>query len=182
MSRFRLLTALTVVAALALAGVASAKAAKVTGGSTTITLSSAATALMSANHLTATPISPATFSGSTFTFPIRSGRVNKQFHGFVTDRGGFALSNGTSTIRIKHLTVRSSRAGVSLWALVRQSGHRGEIRRIARISGAKVSGHTASGTLHLTAVSASAINKLAGKQLVKAGEPLGTGTISATVS
>jgi hypothetical protein len=200
MSRLRLLTALTIVAALALAGVATAKVTKVTGGSTTITLSSAAIAVMSANHLTATPITPATASGSTFSFPILGGRLNKELHGFVTHRGGFAFSNGTRTIRLRHLTVDSNHAGVSLWALVPQSKRRcraaavaphlrchrvllDEAARIARLSGVSVnlSTDTATGTVHLTRVSAGVINKLSGKQVVKAGAPIGTATVTAIV-
>ena len=198
MSRLRLLAALTIVAALALAGVATAKVTKVTGGNTTITLSSAATAVMSASHLTATPIAPATASGSTFTFPILRGRLNSKLHGFVTHRGGFAFSNGTRTIRLRHLTVGSNHAGVSLWALVPQSKRRchvaavaphvrchrvrlDEAARIARLSGVTVTGSTATGTVHLTPVSAGVINKLSGQRVVKAGAPIGTATVSATV-
>jgi hypothetical protein len=198
MSRLRLLTALTIVAALALAGVATAKVTKVTGGNTTITLSSAAIAVMSANHLTATPITSA--SGSTFTFPILGGRLNQKLHGFVTHRGGFAFSNGTRTIRLRHLTVDSNRAGVSLWALVPQSKRRCRVAavsphlrchrvlldkaaRIARLSGVSVnlSDDTATGTVRLTPVSAGVINKLSGRQVVNAGAPIGTATVAPTV-
>jgi hypothetical protein len=143
---------------------------------------------MSANHLTATPITPATASGSTFTFPILGGRVNKKLHGFVTHRGGLAFSNGTRTIRLRHLTVDSNRAGVPLWALVPQSKRRCRVAavaphlrchlalldkaaRIARLSGVSVnvSDDTATGTVHLTPISAGVINRLSASRWSRPG-------------
>jgi hypothetical protein len=199
MSRFRLLAAVTVIAALALAGVATAKVTKITGGTTSITLSAAASNVMSANHLTVTPLGSATAAGSTLTFPIAHGRVNAKLHGFVASRGGFALSNGTRTVRVRRLTVAASRAGVSVFALVpRLAGRRchvggvrrrvhcqlashGRVARIARVTGASVNGTSATGTIRLTGVSAAVINALAGKHVVDAGAAIGTGTISATI-
>src|ERR1700733_4452576 len=62
MTRIRTIAALTAVGALALPSAAFA-ALKVTGGNTQITASSAATTTMSANHLSVTPLAPATASG-----------------------------------------------------------------------------------------------------------------------
>lgn len=199
MPRFRLLAALTVVAALALSGVAVAKVAKITGGTTSITLSSAATSVMTANHLTVTPLGAATGSGSTFTFPIARGHINAKLHGFVINGGEFAISNGSTVVRVRRPTVTSTAAGVSVFALVPRAAKRrcdfGTLRRrlrcrlsprsyvvrIARITGATMNGDTATGTIDLTAPSADLINLLAGKQVVTAGAPIGTGTITATI-
>jgi hypothetical protein len=199
MSRFRLLAALTTVAALALAGVATAKVTKITGGTTSIALSTAASNAMSANGLTATPLAPATASGATFTFPIAHGRINAKLHGFVTNRGGFALSNATVTVRVRRLTIAATKAGVAVFALIpRLAKHRcdvggvrhrvhclltsrAHVARIARVTGAKVTGSTATGTIELTRASAAVINMLAGKQIVSAGTTIGTGTINATI-
>lgn len=201
MSRIRMLVALTVVASLALAGVALGAVTKVTGGSTTITISSAVSTALQSNHLTVTPLAPATESGSTFTFPIARGRLNtKSLHGYVIDKGGLAISNGTRTVDLQRPTLVSNRHGVSLFALVRgrrharcilARGHRHALHcryvvryyaaRIARITAISVSNGSATGTLSLTQLSASAVNRLAGKQIAKAGTPVGTATISPTL-
>lgn len=192
MSRLRLIAVLTVIAALAAAGVASAagSARRVTGGTTTLTLSSAAAKALSDNHLTIAPLAPATASGSTLSFPIARGRLNSKLHGFVDQRGGFTISNGSKTARLRRLTVVSSDSGVALRALVaktvRARHGRFVVRyydaRIARITGAKVSNSQATGTLRLTAVSAAIINRLAGTHLASAGEPIGTTSVAPTFS
>lgn len=195
MSRLRSLVALTAVLALALASVAVAapnahKVTKVTGGTTNVTLSSAASALLSSNHITVTPLAPATASGSTFTFPIARGRLNAKNRGFIVDKGGFALSNGTRTIRVRNLTIDSTKSGVSLYGVVVRAvtvGHRGRVRirrgiaRVARVTGVKISNGSATGTVRLTGVSAAYINLLAGKKVATAGAPLGQATVTPTL-
>ncbi len=199
MSRFRLLAALTTVIALALSCAAVAQATKITGGTATLTLSTAASNVMTANHLTATPIAPATASGSTFTFPIARGRVYPHLHGFVSTRGGVALSNGTRTVRVRRLTVTATRAGIWVYALVPGLARhrcdfgtlrrrircrlslRAHVARIAHVTGASVASATATGTVRLTPASARVINVLSGKQVARAGTPIGTGTVTVTV-
>ena len=198
MSRNRILAVLAVVASLALASVA--LAAKVTGGTSTVTLSSAATQLLSTNHLTVAPVAPATASGSTLTFPITGGRLNKNLHGHIVHSGGVSISNGTDTITLRHLVLYSNKSGVSLFASIPSKakkhtcvahGKHGadckvvahyRVARVAKITGVTVSSTSATGTVDLTRVSAAAINKLAGQQVVKAGDPLGTITVTPTAS
>jgi hypothetical protein len=192
MSRTRILAVLTAIAALALTGVsvAAPTAKHVTGGTTSITLSSGASTILSNHHLTVAPLAPASANGSKLSFPIAGGRLNAKLHGFITHRGGFAISNATRTVRLRRLRIVSSASGVALRALVAKGvvtrhGHR-RIRfydaSVARITGVKVSQGTATGTVRLTAVSASIINRLAGAKVAAAGNPIGTTTIAPTVA
>ena len=129
MSRFRLLVALTTVA-LVPAGVAVANEATITGGTATFTASSTAVSVVTGNHLTFTPLGPATLSGTAFTVPIAGGHLNSKLRGTIGFRGGFALSNGKNTIHVRRLTLRSSKTGVALWALVPRTP-RGTCRMLA---------------------------------------------------
>jgi hypothetical protein len=208
MSRGRLAGLLAVIAALALAGSAlAAKALHVSGGTVTITPSDAAATLLSSNGITVTPIAPATASSGTFTFPIAGGRLTaKSLHGVIRERGGVALSNGTSTVKLTHLRLVSSHRGVSLYAVVRRHvsacppyaipprhghghGHgHGKchppkafaVAKIARITNVTISNGSATGTVHITAATASIVNNLAGKELVSRGAVLGTATATPT--
>jgi hypothetical protein len=192
MSRMRILAVLTAIAALALTSVsvAATKAKHVTGGTTTITLSSAATTVLTDHHLTVKPLTPASATGSTLSLPISGGRLNAKLRGFVAQRGGVAFSNGTKTVRLRHLTIVSSASGVALRALVAKvvspkNGH-ARVRfydaRVARITGVKVSQGKATGTVRLTSVSAAIINRLAGAKVAAPGNPIGTTTIAPTIA
>jgi hypothetical protein len=190
MTRIRTIAALAVVAALALTGIA-AGAVKIKGGTTQIKLSPAATSALTANHLTVTPLFPATASGSTYTFPISHGRLKRgNLRGFVRHSGGFTISNGTRTVTIRHLTLVSTRRGVSLFARVRAlrmhrhskgaSAHAAivMVRRIARVTDVQIKNRTATGTLRLSAFSATGINALAGKTIAQAGTAVGSITVA----
>ena len=187
--------------ALVLPGVASAASTKVTGGTTQITASDAAAKLLSDNHITVAPLSPATAAGTTFTFPIAGGSVNtKTLHGVIRHKGGLSLSNGTQTVNLRQPTVTSTKQGVSIYALVRgrtirvchRAGRfhlharcvtivRWHTARIAKVTDVKVTGTTASGTVKITETTAKLINKLAGKSVVSAGAVLGTATVAPTL-
>jgi hypothetical protein len=192
MSRIRSLLVLVAVAALALPASALAAHSKVTGGSTQIALSQAASTAMSANHLTVAPLAPATASGSTLSFPISRGHLNlNNKHGVIRHQGGFSLSNGTRTVRLRHLILVSNKNGVSLFAFVRARAvgsckHHPRhcvvftVRRVARVTGASIQGASATATVRLTGFSARAINSLAGKQMVKVGTAIGKITITPT--
>jgi hypothetical protein len=200
MSRVRTAAALAVVVSLVLAGSAIAAVLKVTGGTATVTPSAAATSLLSNNGITVTPVAPATSSGGVFTFPIAGGRLHsKTLHGVIREQGGLDISNGTETIKLRRMRVVSTAAGVSLLAVVRHhpaarcatlTRPRARIRcrivtsvrvaRVARITDVTVTNNVATGTVHITPVTAAAINELAGKQVVSAGAVLGTTTVSPT--
>jgi hypothetical protein len=201
MSRLKYALALAAVASLAFASVALAAMTKVTGGTTTVTASSAAATVLANNHITVTPVAPATASGTTFTFPITGGRINvKNFHGIIRHSGGMTLTNGTKSVTLRNLTVTSDSMGTWLWAAVRNRtqticGHFGPhhvqrcitvthsyFARVARVTNGKVSGGKATGTLKLTTLSASFINRLAGKKVAHTGDVLGTGTVAPTVA
>lgn len=188
MTRIRTIAALTAIAALALPGAALA-AAKVTGGTTQLTLTSGTSNALRNNHLTITPTAPATASGSTFTFPISRGWLNRNnLHGRIGQRGGFRISNGTRTIGVRHLELVSNRRGVSLWGILGQatfvkqtSRHTAtKARRVARLTDFTVSNGSATGTVRLTQLTAKGINFLAGKHIAKGSMPIGTITVTPT--
>ncbi len=201
MSRLRNVIALAVIICLAVAGVALAAFSKVTGGTTTVTASAAAAKVLSENHITVTPLAPATASGATFTFPIAGGRLDvKTLHGVIRHKGGLTLSNGTRTVTLRQPTIVSAKNGAWLYALVRgRTSHvcqpirlhhrhvtcltviRSHSARIAQLTDATVTGGSATATLKLTAASAHLIDALAGKHVANAGDVLGTGTITPTL-
>lgn len=201
MTRIMRLVALTAVLSLVLAGVALAAFTKVTGGTTTLTASDAAATVLSHNHITVTPISPATVSGTTFTFPISGGRLSvKTQRGVIRDGGGISVSNGTKTVTLRKPTVVSDKHAVTVWSLVRGHvahfcRHAGARRRrircvliarfhsvpILRVTDVKVSGGAATGTAKITGFTAQLINRLAGKHVVAAGDVLGSATVAPTL-
>ncbi len=200
MSRLKYALALAAVASVAFASVALAAMTKVTGGTTTVTASDAAATLLANNHITVTPVTPATASGTTFTFPIAGGRINvKNFHGIIRHNGSLILSNGTKSVTLRNLTLSSDSLGSWLWATIRDKSQTVCTRthhhikrcvtlahvyaaRVARVTDGTVSGMKASGTLKLTVLSAALVNRLAGKKVVHAGDVLGTGTVAPTIS
>ena len=201
MPKFRVALMLAAVASLVIA--ASAFAAQVTGGTTTITPSTTATTLLSNNHITVTPIAPATASNGAFTFPIASGHLNpKTLYGRLNHTGGIELSNGADNVIVRHPVLISDKKGAYIWALVRGKSHRICTRfrrhhprrgvcyvvtrfreaRVLKVSGGSVTNGTYNGNVTITAATATLINKLAGKTIVAAGNPLGTVAITPTFS
>jgi len=204
MRRLRFLTALVAVLALAVTSAALAANSpftKVKGGTTTLTLNSAATTALTNAHLTVTPVAPATASGSTFTFPISGGRINqKTLHGFITHRGAITVSNGTKSGTVRSLTIVARGKTAGLYGAVRRSvrgrchlaGHRPHrhvvcrtvvrwtVVKLATITGVKVSGSSATGQAQLTGDAAKLLNRLSGGSTFKAGQVFGTGTVSPT--
>jgi hypothetical protein len=200
MRRFRIAAVLAAVASFAIAG--TALAAKITGGTTTLTPSSTATTLLANNHITVTPVAPATASNGAFSFPITAGHINKTtLYGRVKQSGGVELSNGTKTVIARHLQVVSSARGAYVWALVRDHPNhvcyrrahhprhtvcvyvtRYRDARILKLSGGSVTNGTYTGNATITAATATLINNLAGSKIVSAGAPLGTISIAPALS
>jgi hypothetical protein len=199
MSRIRIVTALAAVLAVALAAVASA--AKVTGGTTTITASAAAAKVLTDNGIAVKALAPATQSGRTFTFPIAGGHINSKLRGVIRHRGGIALSNAAGRkVSLRRLTIVATKRGAALWALARGKarskcgplmlhGHRihgcrvvirWHVVRLARLADVQVSGRQATATVKITRFTARLVNRLAGKHVVNAGATLGTATVAPT--
>lgn len=185
MTRIRSIAALAVITMLALPS--AALALKVNGGTTQLALSTAASNALTANHLTVTPITPATASGSNFTFPISRGRLRKSnLRGVILQQGGFVISNGTRSVAVRHLDLVSGVHGVWLYALVgkpqvkKAGGVVRSLHRVGRVSAITVKNGTATGTVKLTKYSANGINALAGKKIAKAGTSIGTITVTPT--
>jgi hypothetical protein len=199
MSRVRIAAAaVAAVASLAFAGSALANGSKVTGGSTKVTASAAAAALLTSNHITVAPLAPTTASGTAFTFPITGGKFNTNtLRGLIRHGGGLSLSNGTRQVTLRRPTVVSTKHGVVLDALVRGPSHgvchvvqfkkrclvvtRLVTARIARITDASISNGTATGTVNISAFTARAVNRLAGKHVVSTGAVLGTASTTPTL-
>ena len=175
---------------------------RVTGGTTQLALSSGTASALSSGGITLTPVAPATASGSTLTFPITHGRLNPTtLHGRVVHSGALTISNGTRTYVLRRLTIVSDAKAVTLRAAFRGSTmrachragrHHRNLRcvstyhsgtaRIATLSGVTASGSSVTGTADLTTFSADLLNRLAGKQIVTAGAPIGTVTVTPTLS
>jgi hypothetical protein len=119
----------------------------------------------------------------------------------IRHKGGLTLSNGKKTVSLRQLTILSDKHGVSIFALVRGRATRfctvggkhhlhrhcvtlirAYTARIATVTGVTVSGGKATGTVKITAATAGLINRLAGKTVAAAGQPLGTGTVAPTVA
>ena len=199
MPRVRYVAVLAAVLALAVAGVASAAtAARVTGGTTKVTLSAAALSALTANKITARVVKPAKVTGATVTFPITGGRLNtKTLIGVIRHSGGIAFVKGKNALALLRPTISSTKAGVSLSALV----IKGHVRRchkvhgkrvckvivtytsvrVANVTGVKLSNGKVTGTLKLTAAAAAALNKVAGKKVFAAGVVLGTAVVAPTL-
>ncbi len=206
MFRLRVVAPLTAILALALTSVAfAASPTKITGGSTTLTLSPAAAQVLSNNHISAsvTGVSSGYTDpmSTTLTFPISGGHVNTTtLVGVVRLKGALALSNGTKTDTLRKLTILSGRHAAALSAEVRV-GSRTICRRITRrhrharcvkvvlyrseriatVTNVTITGGSATGTVKLTHASADVINDLAGKKVSAAGETIGTGVVTPTL-
>ena len=204
MRRLRFLTALVAVLVLAVTSAALAANSPVTkikGGTTTLALNSAATSALTIAHLTVTPVTPATASGSTLTFPISGRKVNlKTLHGFITHRGGITVSNGTKSGTVRHLTILANGKTAGLYGATRRSVRehcpvagrrhhphlvcrtvvRWTVIKLAKITGVTVSGSSATGQAQLTGEAAKLLNRLSGGSTFKAGQVFGTGTVSPT--
>jgi hypothetical protein len=199
LSRLRTVIVLAVIICLAVTGVALAAFSKVTGGTSQITASAAAAKLLSDNHITVTPLTPATQSGAAFTFPIAGGRLNlKTLRGVIRHKGGLSLSNGTRTVTLREPTIVSTKRGAWLYArgldervcrpillphpqVTCLAVLRSHTERVAHLTDVKVTGGSATATLTLTTASARLIDALAGKHVASAGAVLGAGTITPTL-
>ncbi len=200
MRRIRYVAALVAAFALTVSAVALAATStvKVTGGTTKVTLSSGATSALSAAHLTAAAIAPATMSGSTATFPIAKGHINSKDRGVIYQKGGFSVSNGTTTRDVRDLTIVANGKTAGLYGVTRTGDRRVCARRarrrvcftrsvfslvkLANITGVTVSGTTATGTAKLTSEAAHLLNKLSSSHTFAAGQVIGSVTVTVSTS
>jgi len=201
------------VIAMLLAGVAvaqarhdSAKTTKVTGGTTTVALSDAATTALSGAGITVTPIAPATAGGpGSFSFPIAGGRLKTDsFHGVVFHRGGLTLTKGSTTAEVKNLTVVSGPKHAAVFATTGHEGkrfslkrglrhrlaragrlaghHRLHIVKLLNLTNVTHSGNTLTADATLTKSAAKLLDRKFGTDAFKGGESVGTVTVAATVA
>lgn len=129
------LLAIAALSAALVAAPAQAKAVKLTGENTALTLNDAAVGALSVNGITGAPIAPGTAAGATFTFPIVGGRVNPNtLYGFVRHSGGIKFTKGSKRAIIRKFVIVNRRGGTYLdgLALVRKRVFRpGLGRRVA---------------------------------------------------
>lgn len=207
--RRRALVALLAVAALCAVAVgAQAAKTKATGGTTTLTPSTQAASALSAAGVTLAPIAPATAAGGSITFPIKRGKFNATtLRGRLFHSGGLAISNGKATVRLRHLTIVSTKKGATLFATVRvpkrvakkirrarrhhhqravASGHhqRLVVVRVGSLTDPKKSddGKSVTVTVKSSKALAIVVNRLAKKHIVSAGASIGTATVAPTAS
>jgi hypothetical protein len=196
MPRLRWFAALAAVAALTCAGIASAATTtptKITAGTTQFSLAGTTAQALTANHLTFTAIAPATASGSTVTFPVRSGTISKTLRGRLVQSGGLAISNGTRVLRVRHFTFLVRGKNAIVYTLV---AHRSkptctaaqgnklgrhctsnltfERNVVAYVHDIAVSGNSATGTVYPSKTLVTRLDKLAGSQIASPSTALGT--------
>lgn len=160
------------------------------GSSTFSALTKSTTGVFASTH-TATPVSPATSHGSTFRFPIGSGKLNlSKLTGKASTRGGIDLTNtqtaplfGTTTTQADMMSLRFNLGGSSLLVLnfvgasttpnvpfatlVTKKAKHGKHGHAVTISGI---------TVKLTSAGAQLLNDFASG--FKAGQTVGTATIA----
>jgi hypothetical protein len=149
-ARARILRAIvpTVLATFALVALVAApaqatktKRVKITGESTTLTLSKAAGDALAANGITVAPVDPATANpDGSLSFPITGGRVNPEnLHGFITHKGAIKLTKGDKTAVLRRFVIVNGRRGAYLDGLalvrkrVRGHGFRGVHHGAAKV-------------------------------------------------
>lgn len=176
-------------------GAAQAQVEQLSGTSTTVVVDPATAMVLSQNHVTVTPVGPATASttnGLSVTFPITNGYVAVYpstslpfIRGMVTHSGGLTFSAGGKSLTVTDFMVN---AGTSeLYATV---GGSGAVVPLLDIDGSKVTMTTdASGNIlldgavaKLSATAAGALNSTFGVTLFTAGIPLGVVHIIATAA
>lgn len=116
--RSRALIAMLAVASV-LAVAVGAQAAKVTGGSTTLTPSAQATKVLSASHISFSAIAPGKLQSGSLVLPIARGHLNAKLRGTLFHKGGIKISNGKRTVPVRHLVVRSGKRGAYVLAVAR---------------------------------------------------------------
>jgi hypothetical protein len=183
------------------AGASAGKRVKLTGVSTTITPSAAATQALTENGVTVSPIAPATAGDGSITLPISRGMVNpNNLRGYVVHQGGVTFTKGTASVSLRKFVILSGKQGAVLTAATSHKGrcaytrhHHRHFRnctihgRIAvarllnarRTDDAATKQTTVTVDLQLTAQAARAINRRLHKQVVAPGAALGTAKIVA---
>ena len=191
---------LTVVGA---TGAQAAKKVRVTGGTTTITPSTATTQFLTNNGIAVSALTPATLSNGVVTLPVASGRIDPaNLHGFILHRGGLRFSKATKSFTLRRFLIVSTTRGAFLDAStpvrrcrttlharrgrgrgpVRICFVRGEAVRVARLSHVVVTGNSATADVLLSQKAAHFINRLAGSKVVSAGANLGTAQVTVTTA
>lgn len=201
MPRLRFVAPLTAILVVAVASVA--LAAKVTGGTSTLTVNAAAKKFLVNNHITVKTTGTSGYidplAGS-LTLPIARGSINKKtLNGVIVHKGAVVLSKGSKSITLRDITVVKKGHAIAILAAVRDKArivcvrvrhHRlrcarvlvDRIVKIANVTGGSVKDGTATGTVRLSSASAALVNKVAGKHVVSAGYAVGTGSTTPTFS
>lgn len=157
------------------------KVVTVTGGTTTIKVSSATAVFLAKHGITATAIAPATLNGASLTLPVKGGLVTaKKLVGIVVQRGAVKFATAKKSIVIAKIKVLKVGKVAHVVATV---GKRvlplGTITGLKTVAGDKTA--TLSGELRLSKAVAAVLNKLAGKHVASAGYDFGSFTTSLTL-
>ncbi len=164
------------------AGSAQAKAYKVTGQQTQITLRTQTVQFLTNHQVTVTAIAPATISGRTLTLPISGGTVSKNGQrGKLRHRGAVKLSQGSASIRLSHFVVVGH--GQHVRVLARVGRDRITVAHLIDVTRTLTStGGTLTGELKLSKAAAHRINHRFHQHVVTAGTDLGSLTSTVTAA
>jgi hypothetical protein len=207
MIRFRFAAALAAVLCMSFAALATAQTGPTASlrGTTRVIFSRPFVSALRSAEVTISALSPATgasrdgSSSPSFSLPVGGGVVRTNpFTGTVYTGGGLALRKGNSSVSLRHLIVFLNRSGSLTLTALRRVGrtrvcapvYRQDRRlcveqgvyRFVRIAVARMvsrRGTTATGTLRLTAHLARFIDSLTASTPIRAGDVLGTITVSA---
>jgi hypothetical protein len=153
----------------------------ITGGTTTVTASTATVKFLVSHGVTVTAVAPATMSATSITLPVRGGVVKpRSLDGALFHRGAVKFATATKSVTLRHLTLYKLGKKAHLAGVVDGKG-----LNLGMISGLKavLNGKTATvtGEIHITRAVAKVINRLVGKHVVSAGYVLGSFSSTLTV-
>lgn len=164
---------------------------QISGGSTQLTLNSAAGQALSAAQITLAATSPATFAAPTFTFPISRGNVARNGDALIKQTGGLTLTKGSTTVSISDLVIRTERRHAQLYGEVTLPAKCGQATyclpreafvQLGRVNQLSTGNGSSSGSLVLSGFAAKLLNDLAGTRIAKGAPVLGSITISPTLA
>lgn len=155
---------------------------KIKGGTTSLTIAAGTAAVLTKNGVTVSAVRPAKAHSTTFSFPIKSGRVDPATAaGTIRHSGGLKFHAGHTTLVVKDFVIDTTKGVLT----ARVGGTKTRIPLLKLdTSKAKISADgswlTVSGVgASLTPEAAAALNKTFGVSLFTAGLPIGTAKITA---
>ena len=159
-------------------------AVHITGGSTSLTVARGTLGVLTANHVTVTPIKGATASGRTFTFPIKDGKVDATtLAGDIDHNGGLQFAAGGKKLEVQDFVINAGTG--TLTAKVRGTDTRIPLLKLnlgkAHITKGKTQVVVSNVGASLTGTAASALNKTFNVHLFTDGLNIGVARVTARI-